>query len=231
MAHNPKKAAGQMDAGIGGKVFTIPAVSPRKLIVRIEGNAPLLMNNGARKKDIFNDVPEGEVKKKRKLPTMRELYEQSMYGETKGRDGKTLYRFPAVAFKVAMVDACRFAEGLTMVMARGAIFVKGTDPHDSSYVLVEGTPEEFQHVGRTNSGGPCPNCRAKFNKWSTDIVLEFSDQIRDIDVLNLLNLAGFHCGVGDWRPMSKHSSSGQFGRFSAAAGSDSVLENNRRVPA
>lgn len=232
MAPNKKSqvSSGGDEAAIGGKVFVIPGIRPRRMLVRIVGQSALLMNNGARKIELFRDIPEGEVTPKKQKATMAQLYEQSFYadvtGNTKGRnaEGREGYLFPAVAFKVALVNACRFTEGLQMTMMRGAAFVSGTNEADPGFVLIDGKPEKFDHVGRTSTGSPCPNSRAKFTTWSTDIILSFSDQLRDADVMNLLNLAGFHCGVGDWRPMSKTSSSGQFGRFMVAGTPASTQE-------
>ena len=53
--------------------------------------------------------------------------------------------------------------------------------------------------------------RVEFIDWETELTVEFAPGILSPDqVVNLFNLAGFHTGVGSWRP-ENGGSHGQFG--------------------
>ena len=52
--------------------------------------------------------------------------------------------------------------------------------------------------------------RPEYRNWEASFVVEYNpDLIRPEDIVNLLNLAGFGVGIGEWRPQRN----GDFGRF------------------
>ncbi len=67
---------------------------------------------------------------------------------------------------------------------------------------------------RNASGVADLRFRAWFPEWSCDLRIEFNEAILSADQLcQLLLAAGFGNGVGEWRPASKQSKTGTFGRF------------------
>ncbi len=126
------------------------------------------------------------------------------YLDEKGRDC-----IRADAFKSAMVYAARFSAGeLPMTVLKGAFFVLG-----------ELLPLKFKKcLNREDfpplpSGGTEPRYRPEYHDWSVALPIEYNaNVISPAQILNLLNLAGFHVGVAEWRPCSKKST-GTHGRF------------------
>lgn len=118
---------------------------------------------------------------------------------------------PAVAFKAAMVGACRLHTGLTMTVAKTALFVQGegTDmlvPIDGEYEIREDTP-------RNSNGQPDLRYRNYFFPWSAWLEVHFLKAIvNQQSVVNLIESAGYG-GIGDWRPSAPKSATGTFGRF------------------
>lgn len=56
--------------------------------------------------------------------------------------------------------------------------------------------------------------RASFPKWSVNISVDYNESIISLEnLLMLMNVAGFGNGVGEWRPASKESKTGTFGRW------------------
>jgi len=131
---------------------------------------------------------------------------------------------PCVAFKSAMVEACRQVEDLTMTEARRALFVKAdghTDYHSPNsckttigLVRIYGEPEMREDAARNDNGGTDLRYRPQYWPWRADLQIEFNaSKFKDDAIMNLVAIAGFWEGVCEWRPGSKKSNSGQLGRW------------------
>lgn len=56
--------------------------------------------------------------------------------------------------------------------------------------------------------------RGCFPVWSAKINVEFNAKVISADqVVNLFQIGGLGCGIGEWRPSSPECRSGEFGRF------------------
>ena len=145
------------------------------------------------------------------------------------------FGFPAVGFKCAMVDACRHCEGVTMAMARGAFHVVGEltmtrrcvfleesgefKERDKLVELVQvhGTPMMDEEPVRVGMGTADLRYRAMFPQWWVKLTISYNaSSIGEAQVLNLLNIAGFAQGLGEWRP----EKNGTYGRFHVATEAD-----------
>lgn len=141
--------------------------------------------------------------RKRKEP--EKMYEASLYPlmEKKGCCG-----FPAIGFKLACVNACRYNKDFTMTTMYGAINVVGpyTVEGDSrDFVEIIGTPEMRRDTTRNpNTSGADVVFRGEFRSWSAKLRIVYNSAVLSKEqVVDLLRLAGFHVGVGPWRPACK----------------------------
>lgn len=112
---------------------------------------------------------------------------------------RSAFGFPAIAFKNAIVGACRFVDNLPMTRAAGAFHVLGD-------LLPLDGPAPQQRADRVVIGRGTTSIayRPEFVEWSTTLRIRYNaDYISMTQLLNLIELAGFSVGVGDWRPEKK----------------------------
>lgn len=141
------------------------------------------------------------------------------------RDGKNEWDgIPAVAFKASMVGACRQINGLPMTEARRALFVRydGVTHYFSpnscrteiGLVRIYGEPQMREDTARNSDGGTDLRFRPQYWPWRATLKIEFNASKFSPDaIVNLVATAGYWEGVGEWRPGSKESNSGQLGRW------------------
>lgn len=131
---------------------------------------------------------------------------------------------PAVAFKGALVGACRQVAGLAMTDARRMIFVRYDgvthylSPHscktEIGLVRIYGEPEMREDTARNSDGGTDLRFRPQYWPWEAMLHIEFNAARLSADaIVSLVAMAGAFEGVGEWRPGSKESNTGQFGRW------------------
>lgn len=131
-------------------------------------------------------------------------FEQSIYYF---KDGKTT-GFPAVGIKAAMTRAGKLL-GLPMTDTRGKFHVK---EDEDGLVKIKGKPEMREDMVRLATGVADIRFRGCYTNWSAEVTIIYNATfINETQLANLLNHAGFSCGLGEWRP--EKSNSGSFGLF------------------
>lgn len=183
----------------------------KELVVTIEGISALITHrfSESTKKQI-EEKQQGKSVGGKKPPRDPEKEMREALYFTK--DGK--YGFPAIALKKAIVRAAK-AAGLTMTDIRNAIFV--FNPHDPDDLIIPLTEADGPYlradrvvIGR---GETSIAYRPEFRKWKADVRIQYNANIVNAQaVVQLVDLAGFAVGIGDWRP----EKDGQFGRFRVA---------------
>lgn len=177
----------------------IPAIDVQHLRVRLVGDSPLISHKWsekAKKQMLSKQMKEAKQAKEAKNP--EQDYLDSLYEHPDGG-----YGFPCVAFKAAAVGACRFAD-MKMTEARGAFHVNG------ELAQIEGLPTPREDMVRVGMGTADIRYRGEFREWSTELDISYNaSSISPAQIVNLLNLAGFGVGVGEWRP----EKDGPYGRF------------------
>lgn len=175
----------------------IPAPNIQRLATVIEGTAPLICHQWSEKaKKMIKEKQSGEKKKVRPVRDPEQEYQDSYYRNSEGK-----IAFPALAIKQAMVNAARNIEGVAMTVLRGAVFVQGDK---QGLISVQYKSEQMREDMVRLGGMSNPadiRYRGELLDWSMKLVVEHNaDVISAPMVLNLLNTAGFACGLGEWRP-------------------------------
>ena len=133
-------------------------------------------------------------------------FEQSMYRIEGGG-----YGFPSVAIKSAMVTAVTSISGVTKVAARQAFrvvgeqaLVKGAHPglimRQNLIRILGSEPEMREDMVRIGMGTADIRYRAQFLPWCMRLKIGFNKNLLSgSQIVNLLNVAGFGVGIGEWR--------------------------------
>lgn len=176
--------------------------------ITVRGLSPLIVNRWSEKaKQQMLDAQQTKARAKKDPKDPVALFEASKYLLADGRDG-----FPAVGFKAAIVHAARLFEGITQVMVKQSVMVRGEGPQQ----LVPITYDECimrEDTPRNASGVADLRYRAQYWPWSATIIVDYlENQIDSESLVALVDAAGIG-GIGEWRPTSPKSATGTYGRF------------------
>lgn len=124
------------------------------------------------------------------------------------------FGFPVAAIKQSGISAA-YREGWFKSMAelRGAFFMDGVaDFSGTSMVEIKSDPPVMREdMVRIGNGVADIRYRGEFRNWSAEIGIEYNSNGRITleQIINIVNLGGFTCGIGEWRP----EKDGQYGMF------------------
>jgi hypothetical protein len=158
------------------------------------------------------EKPRGGKKTARAVRDFLAEYRDSLYPLDDGSG----HGFPSIAFKRAIVGACRQVSNLDMTMANRIIFVKSEGQSKGfGCVRIQGTPRKREDVVRLSGIDKPPDIRyrGEFWPWSAVLSVEFNESLISFQgVLRLLQFAGKCEGVGEQRPSApkKPGDNGQF---------------------
>lgn len=220
------------------KTMTTEAIvirSPEKkwFELTIRGTGPLVMH--ALGESLARQLRETRIQtagqKKKRVAHTAESYEKecekafhaARYLMKDGKDG-----FPTVTIKYALVDAVSFIGGVTKVEARGAFYINPGEhlvpiKHNKKVPIRR---EDVVRVGGKagrGSGQASLAYRPEYNDWSITMKIVHDPTIITAEsIVNLANRAGFHIGIGEWRPQK----GGQWGMFEVA---DSAAKRRKKA--
>lgn len=202
----------------------LPALEIGLMEVVLIGDSPLIVHawsQKAKKEMLDKQMKKAKSAKEAKDP--KADFAAAMY-----RLGDGGYGFPSVAFKNAAVTAGTSVAGLTKIQARQAFHILGEDADiegafDGSksrvnLVRIEGgEPAMREDMVRVGMGTADLRYRPEFSEWRAKILVRYNQNVlSESQILNLLNVAGFAVGVGEWRP----EKDGQYGMFHVASEKD-----------
>ena len=194
----------------------IPELNIETFTVKIIGDSPLIehawsdkakqmmldkqmkkASSGREKKDPFMDFCDSLywLTEKPEKPTMEDVL-------------KAKFGFPVVAFKSAAIDA-GYQSGILAkkTTARGAFHIVG------EMAEIEGVPEMREDMVRIGMGTADIRYRGEFKTWSTTLTIRYNKSAMSMEqIVNLINVGGFACGVGKWRP----AKDGSYGMYHVA---------------
>lgn len=191
--------------------FVVKAPKIEYLTVTVIGITPLVLHAWGKKLGVMED---GKRRRSEGQAVSRKGVKRNPKAECDDAmnwlPGK-VPAIPAVAFKRAMVGACRNIDGLDMIRAQGLFFVEG------ELLPIKGTWKMRTDPARVPPG-PKGGAEARYRPefkigWQVTLQIKFlSDLISATCLLNLLQLAGINQGVAEMRPSApmKPFNFGQF---------------------
>jgi hypothetical protein len=169
---------------------SIPSVQKEQVTLTIVGDTSLITNcfsDEAKEVMLAKQMKKATTAKKAKDPEAQ--YLASIYRTEGGQPG-----FPASGIKKAAVNACRFLD-MKMTEARGAFFVMG------DILPIAGEHRIREDIVRLQGKTADIRYRAEFPEWQITFDVHYNPRIISIEgIANLVETAGFHVGIGDWRP-------------------------------
>lgn len=221
----PRKTAAAATAE-APKVAELKRIGRSMALVPVVGTAPLVVHKFSTKAQAqMLDKQMGKVTQ-RQPKDPDQVYKEAMHLLPDGRHG-----FPAVGFKAAIIGAARLYPGskLTMESLKSVIAVKGEAGQDTLSrvdlvpimgewtgdidTLVPAEPTMRQDYARNETGVADIRFRPQYEPWSAVIPVVYVKNILTLDsVVALVDAAGIG-GVGEWRPASKKSHTGQLGTW------------------
>jgi hypothetical protein len=195
-------------------------IDEREMVVEIVGSTDLIVNRyGHIAKD---QIQAGREKRKGKSAPRKEitpeaywmasLYPMPGFVPTMKTYKKGKYGVPASGLKKAIVSACAYTQGeIAKTFARGGFHV---DEDAGGLVEVKYKDMALRtddvRIGQNRT--PDVRYRASFQKWSMQVKLRYNaaSGVGPEVIVNLLNLAGFHIGLCEWRAEKGSMAYGSF---------------------
>lgn len=197
---------------VGNMAFTIPKPVIHNLRFRIRGLSPLLVCAFNKKvaQEISNKM-EGKAKNKKAPKDPDAEWQEGKHISEEGWEG-----IHCGSFRGAIIDAARSVDGITMTALKQAVFVvaEGRSVDGAPLIRIHGKSEKHFAMCRTQTGVAYPRYRPIYKEWECDLIVRANGHILTPEAAaNLVALAGATCGVGEWRPTSPKSKTGEFGLF------------------
>jgi hypothetical protein len=203
--------ASKQDVGI-----ELPPLAIQLMEVTVLGDSPLIVHawsEKAKKEMLGKQMKTAKQAKEAKDP--KADFESSLYRLGDG------YGFPSIGFKAAAVTACTSVAGITKVAARQAFHILGEDidvngAFEGTKARVNlvrihgGAPSMREDMVRVGMGTADLRYRGEFADWHAKLLVRYNANVlSESQILNIINVAGFAVGVGEWRP-EKDGMSGMF---------------------
>ena len=201
------------------QAITIPALDIRTATVKIVGDSPLIMHKWSEKakKEILDKQMKKAKSKGHDAKDPFADFISSMYwldGEPENKtpegfaaaleDGAR-FGFPSTAVKAAAVAAA-YRAGITknMVSMNGAFHVIG------EFVEINGEPVMREDMVKVGMGVADIRYRGEFPEWWSSFTVRYNAAVLSLEqLINMINMGGFACGIGEWRA----EKGGTFGAF------------------
>lgn len=196
--------------------ITLPRLDLRLMEVTVVGDSPLIVHAwSAKAKREMLDKQMKKAKSAKEAKDPKADFESSLYRLDDG------FGFPSIGFKAAAVTACTSVAGITKVAARQAFHILGEDIDINgafegtkarvNLVRIEGCqPAMREDMVRVGMGTADLRYRGEFADWHAKLLVRFNANVlSEEQLLNIINVAGFAVGVGEWRP-EKDGMNGMF---------------------
>lgn len=213
----PAKTTKKTETKTKTDVLRIDEPKLARLLLRLHGISPLVCHNfGAKAKAELAERQQGKGRTRTREPKNPQAeYEAAFY-----RDEKGAPCFPASGVKLAVLTAAKTAKNAGATLAgttvRQAMFVEGhllpiLDPKGKKAATPRMVEDPVRVGGKgKGTGGADLRYRPYFDNWSMNLsILYNAAYIKVEEIVNLLKLAGFGVGLGEWRP-EKDGSMGMF---------------------
>lgn len=201
------------------ETIVIPAINVQRATIRVVGDSPLIVHKWSEKakkeildKQMKKAKTKGHDAKDPVADFINSLYwmegepdEKNEEGFAKAIQSGARFGFPSKAFKAAAVSA-GYRSGVTKdkVSMNGAFHIGG------ELVEIKGIPEMREDMVNIGMGTADIRYRGMFREWSATFGVRYNASAISLEQLvNLFNLGGFACGLGEWR-VERGGQSGMF---------------------
>jgi hypothetical protein len=207
--------------------ITVPEPDVRTVKLMLKGTNTLIHHRWDEKAIAMIEAKQAKkAQKKRPKRDPKQEFENSLYIYEKGKFSypKTNGEYPinisfdgtigmpATWIKNATVDAVRNVDGLTMTLVRGAVFIKANE--DGLVPVKYEKLRMRRDMVRIGNGVADVRYRGELVGWSADVDVVYNADVMSLEqVINLIKIAGFACGIGEWRPQRN----GDHGTFEVSA--------------
>ena len=175
---------------------TIKEMSIVKMQIPIKSVSPLIVNKFSEKaKRQIQDKKEGKAKnKKYDISVPKDDFEAAKHISPLGWDG-----FPAAGFKAAMVRAAKIV-GMVMKDTQTAFFIDA-DCSETQYIRINGESRMREDYVRVRMGGADVRYRPEYVNWTATLSVTYNSGVLSKDqIYQLIETAGYFCGIGEMRP-------------------------------
>lgn len=205
------------------EAIVIPAIELERVAIKVVGDTPLIMHKWSEKakremldKQMKVAKAKGHDAKDPVADFINSMYWLEGEPEDKTEEGfeaaiasgNARFGFPSVAFKASAVSGAYRAKATKDKVSMNAAF------HiDGDMVEIQGIPHMREDMVRVGMGTADIRFRGEFSEWSAILPITYNAGAISLEqLLNLFNLGGFSCGVGEWRP----EKSGSYGMYHVA---------------
>lgn len=199
--------------------ITIPAIELKHFELKIVGDSPLIVHAWGEKakrmmldKQMKKATAKGHDAKNPVEDYIESLYwlegKPTEYTEEafdNALKSGARFGFPATAFK-ASAAAAGYRSGVT----KDKVSVHGAFHIQCELAEIHGVPHMREDMVRIGNGVADIRFRGEFSEWYTVLPITYNAGAFSAEqIINLFNMGGFVCGVGEWRP----EKTGNFGMF------------------
>ncbi len=186
------------------KPVTLIELEPKHIQLTVIGITPLIVHAWSVKAiREMEDNQQKKAKKGREAKDPEEQFRGCLYLDDQNRNC-----FPARAFKQACVSAATSIDDkrFPKTKIRQAIFFLG----DLLPIIHPYEPDMRTDPVRLNGKVADIRYRPEFKEWEIVLSIDYNAAVVTMDqVVNLVNLAGFAVGIGEWRP-ERNGTNGRF---------------------
>lgn len=197
----------------------IPAINIQYATIKVVGDSPLIVHKWsekAKKEILDKQMKKAKTKGHDAKDPVRDfidsLYwlegepeEKTEEGFAKAIEAGARFGFPSVAFKASAVSA-GYRSGVT----KDKVSMNAAFHIDGEFVEIKGVPDMREDMVKVGMGTADIRYRGEFKEWSATFQVKYNASAISLEQLvNLFNLGGFACGLGEWRA----EKGGAFGMF------------------
>jgi hypothetical protein len=208
----------------------VAPISIKTVNITLVGTTPLIVHNWSvkAKQMLLDKQTHKTVTKSREAKDPFADYVDTLYWMSEEIEDKTeenfalalkngaRFGFPVTGIKQAAIAGSYRAGAIKdMASARGAFFIEGENCGAFQLAEIKGVPNMREDMVRVGMGAADIRYRAEFREWSIPLTIRYNSGAKFTieQIVNLFNIGGFSCGIGEWRP----EKDGQNGMFVVAA--------------
>lgn len=189
------------------KDVKLPALQIQRMTVKVKSLSPLIVNAfsvKSKEEMAAKQQKQARLAKEAKDPVA--CFNAARY-VVNGKDCVT-----AITVKKAIMTAATFADEFKSHIGM-ALFVRGSESNGDFIPIKSAKPRMREDVVRVGAMTKTADLRYRpeYVDWKMEFVVEFNARVLTAEqVLNLVSIAGFSCGICEWRPQK---GGGDYGRF------------------